>query len=446
MTVLNVAVVGSGISGLAAAWLLSKRHNVTLFESDSRLGGHANTVDVDSDVGSIPIDTGFIVYNPSTYPNLTALLEHLNVETAESCMSFSVSLGSGSYEYSGTGLHGLFGQPSNLLNIEHWRLASDLLRFLRKASDLSLEKDGDSSSLGDWLQSNRYSKEFVTRHILPMGAAIWSVPAEQMLAFPVASFARFFSNHGLLKIRNRPKWRTIPNGSRAYVRRIAKNINGVIKTDFEVCRIYRSGHGVDLHAQNGAAQRFDQCVLACHADQSLRLLADASVEERRTLSPFRYSNNRAVLHRDTSFMPTRRRLWSSWNYVSARSSSEQPGVTYWMNRLQPLATTQDYFVTINPDREVPERDLVREFFYQHPIFDAPAIGEQSKLWHLQGRNRTWFCGSYFGYGFHEDGLQAGLAVAEGLGGVRRPWNVKNESDRLHFDTHSGTHRRLEAAE
>ena len=303
MQKLNIAVVGSGISGLAAAWLLSKRHNVTLLERESRLGGHANTFDVVEDGQTHPIDTGFIVYNTITYPNLTALFEHLNVTTAESCMSFGVSLDHGAYEYSGTGISGLFGQPANVLKPDHLRLVYEIFRFFREADDLAKGVQDTDLSLGQWLVSKRYSRGFIERHILPMGAAIWSVSPDQMLQFPVASFARFFCNHGLLQVRNRPKWRTVRGGSRNYVEPLIRDFDGTVRLGFEIERIRRVEGGVDVCASNGVIQRFDQCVLACHSDEALAMLHDADPLERRVLSGLRYSQNTAVLHKDAALMP-----------------------------------------------------------------------------------------------------------------------------------------------
>ncbi|MGI9424028.1 MAG: NAD(P)/FAD-dependent oxidoreductase [Hyphomicrobiaceae bacterium] len=446
MKQLNIAVVGSGISGLAAAWLLSHRHNVTLFEREDRLGGHANTVDVESKDGSVAIDTGFIVYNTRTYPNLTALLDHFKVATAPSCMSFAVSMDGGGYEYSGTGLSGLFGQRSNLFRRSHWAMTVEIGRFFREAERLAASRSAPDISLGQWLMDNNFSTDFTARHILPMGAAIWSVPAAQMAAFPAAAFARFFSNHGLLKVRDRPKWRTICDGSRRYVAQLLKDFKGTVRTDFDIHRVSRTDGGVDVAAHNGVVQRFDHCVLATHADQALGMISDADGLEQHVLSAFDYSTNTAVLHTDPTFMPRRKGLWSSWNYVGGRDANRQPGVSYWMNRLQPLPTPDNYFVTLNPDRDVAPDCEIMQLDYTHPIFDTRALAMQKELWQLQGRNRLWFAGSYFGYGFHEDGLQAGLAVAEELGGVRRPWTVANESDRLSFSDPIVRPPQLEAAQ
>lgn len=426
----SIAVIGSGISGLGAAWLLSKQHDVRLFERAGLAGGHSNTVDVDAAGRPVPVDTGFIVYNMASYPNLIALFEHLEVPTAPTSMGFSVSLDAGRYEYCGGSLAGLLGQPANILRIDHWRMLADTLRFFREARvDLSgLEED--SPSLGAYLSANGYSDAFVSRHILPMAAAIWSTPSAEILRFPAAAFVRFFDNHGLLQVSNRPQWRTVIGGSRAYVRRILAALEGRVCLAAPVRSIRRSEEGVWIWT-SGGCQRFDACVVATHADEALALLDDADDHERALLGAFRYTRNRAVLHGDRRFMPRRRRLWSSWNYLgSGRGADATLSVSYWMNALQPLGQTRDLFVTLNPSFPVQEEEEIAAFDYMHPMFDQGAMAAQRDLWGLQGRRRTWFCGSYFGYGFHEDGLQAGLAVAEDIGGVRRPWTVAGGSSRI----------------
>lgn len=430
---MRIAVVGAGITGLSAAWLLSGEHDVTLIEASDRVGGHSNTVEASwPDGGSGPVDTGFIVYNTACYPNLVALFEHLGVKTARTSMSFAVSLADGRYEYSGSGARGLFGQPSNLLRPAHWRMASDILRFFREARALAAA-DGvpgeRGPSLGDWLAARRYSAAFVDRHILPMGSAIWSTPSREVLAFPATAFVRFFSNHGLLQVRNRPEWRTVAGGSREYVMRILRAFGGRILTGDPVVAVARRPGEVVVAGRSGARAAFDACLLACPADAALELIAaDADPDERRLLGAFRYAANRAVLHRDPSHMPRRRRLWSSWNYLGRADGAL--AVSYWMNRLQPLTTDADHFVTLNPTHPVAPEATLAAFDYRHPMFDGRAIAAQRELWSLQGRRRTWFAGSYFGWGFHEDGLQAGLAAAEAMGAVRRPWTVTGHASRI----------------
>ena len=424
----SIAVIGSGISGLSAAWLLSSTHDVTLFEKEPRAGGHSNTLGVKEPQGEVPVDTGFIVYNVSAYPNLVALFEHLKVDTYETSMGFAVSMGEGAYEYSGNGPVSLVGQWRNLISGGHWALMRDLVRFFREASALNANGLPADLTLGDFLAQRGYSRWFAERHILPMAAAIWSTPTAQVMDFPVASFVNFFSNHQLLQLVNRPYWRTVRGGSRVYVRKMLEAFRGKIELGARVDCVTRRGSGVEV-SFNGQTRSFDGVVLASHADETLAMLRDADPLERELLGSFRYSPNRAVLHCDEALMPRRRRLWSAWNYLSGSAESTNDlFVTYWMNKLQDLRTTRDYFVSLNPTVE--PRDIVASIDYAHPVFDGKANAARARLWEIQGRCNVWFCGSYFGFGFHEDGIQSGLAAAEAVGGVRRPWTVADESGRI----------------
>jgi predicted NAD/FAD-binding protein len=421
---LDIAIVGSGISGLSAAWLLAQRHRVTLFEADERVGGHSHTVMV----GETPVDTGFIVYNEETYPNLTALFAHLEVPTRPAEMSFAVSLDDGRLEYAGTDLGGLFAQKRNLVSPRFWSMLRDLERFYRLAPrDLPLLGD---TPLGAYLDLLGCGEAFRQDHLYPMAAAIWSTPVRDIPYYPAAAFIRFCENHGLLKLGRRPQWRTVTGGSRAYVQRLTASFTDNLVTGRPVRRIRRGDDGAHLHFDDGE-QRFDHVVIATHADQALALLADPDGPERRMLGAFGYRRNEAVLHADPRVMPRRRRVWSSWNYASRAGGGDPDlSVTYWMNRLQGLPEERPLFVTLNPLVE-PDPALVhRREIYHHPIFNAAAGRAQEDLWSLQGARNTWFAGAYFGAGFHEDGLQAGLAVAEQLGGVRRPWLVQDESGRI----------------
>ncbi|MCC2633844.1 MAG: NAD/FAD-binding protein [Ramlibacter sp.] len=429
---LRVAVVGSGISGLSCAWLLSQRHQVSVFEADGRSGGHSHTVDAPGPAGDVPVDTGFIVYNEPAYPNLTALFRHLDVPTKPSDMSFAVSLDGGALEYAGTDLRGLFAQKRNLLRPRFWAMLRDLARFYREAPG-----DGAAAGLqplGEYLASRGYSDAFRDDHLLPMAAAIWSASPGKVADYPTEAFLRFCENHRLLQVSGRPVWRTVDGGSREYVRRLSQPFAGRLHLDHGVLEIRRDAEGVALRTRAGWwPGRFDQVVVATHADQALRLLPDAHDDERRLLGAFGYSRNHAVLHRDPALMPVRRGVWASWNYLADRTAPDQPPcVTYWMNRLQGIPEDNPLFVTLNPVRPPEPKHLLRTEIYEHPLFDAAAMRAQRKLWALQGRQRTWFCGAYFGAGFHEDGLQAGLAVAEALGQVRRPWKVPDESGRIHL--------------
>jgi uncharacterized protein len=420
---LKIAVIGAGISGLSAAWLLSQRHDVHLFEADNRFGGHSNTIDVDEGERTVAVDTGFIVFNAATYPNLVALLDYLDVPTDETEMGFSVSMLGGAYEYKGKKLSAL-GNLRTALNPRHWQTLAGIVTFFRRAAG-DAETLPDSLTLGDYLERHRYSRVFIERHLLPMAAAVWSSEPKQMLEYPAKAFLRFFQNHGLLQFRNRPKWRTVEGGSRSYVTAILAESPLKAVHSNKVSRIER---GIGHVIVDGVA--FDHAVIATHADQALGMLAQPTLREAEILGAFRYSRNRVVLHRDPSLMPKSRRLWSSWNYVADDEKSGAT-VTYWMNKLQSLATDRDYFVSLNPHRD-PARQ-VRQFAYDHPLYTTEAMRQQKRLWSLQGENNMWFCGAYFGAGFHEDGLQAGLAVAEQLGGVMRPWTVADQSARIHVE-------------
>ncbi len=422
-------MIGSGISGMSAAWLLAKRHQVTLFEADSRIGGHSNTVVA----SGVAVDTGFIVYNERTYPNLTALFDHLDVPTEDSAMSFSVSLDHGRLEYAGC-LSGLFAQGRNVASPRFWSMLRDLARFYHRAPR-DLAQIG-SASLGDYLDGIGCGNAFRDDHLYPMAAAIWSTPVHKIPDYPAAAFIRFCENHGLLKFLRRPVWRTVSGGSREYVRRLTADFADRIHSGCAVTSIRRYDHGVAVTSAAGT-QCFDQVVIATHADQALRLLDDPSAAERNLLGAFHYRPNQAVLHSDAALMPRRKRVWASWNYASAAGATgaagpDQPllSVTYWMNRLQNIAEDNPLFLTLNPIVE-PDPALVHQrIAYDHPMFDSGAGAAQQHLWSLQGRRKTWFCGAYFGAGFHEDGLQSGLAVAEQLGGVKRPWQVAGESARI----------------
>ena len=435
MKPLNIAVVGSGISGLSSAWLLSQKHNVTLFEASNLPGGHSNTVDISIDGSIVPVDTGFICFNDATYPNLIALFDYLGVPTHETTMSFAASVNSGDYEYAGGKWLGMIAQPKNALRLGHWQMIADIFRFFREG-ERDIDSISDHETLGEYLSRNRYSKTFIDYHLLPMAAAIWSSKLEDMTQHPAKAFMRFFSNHGLIQMYDRPQWRSVLGGSREYVERLIDDGRFQVRTNMPVSRVVRDEAGVTIHTQNSVAQRFDQVVIASHADQALAMLDTPSSEEQRLLGAFSYSENLAVLHRDRRFMPKRKLAWGAWNYIdwkaenSATPAKRDLCVTYWMNELQQLRTKKDVFVTLNPPEGQNIENEHARFNYMHPVFDTAALQAQAELWNLQGLNRTWFCGAHFGAGFHEDGLQSGLAVAEQLGGVQRPWNVENESGRI----------------
>jgi uncharacterized protein len=416
---LKIAVVGTGIAGLSAAWLLSQRHDVTVFEAGNRVGGHSHTVDT----GGAPVDTGFIVYNEATYPNLTALFAHLDVPTRASDMSFAVSMDGGKLEYAGTNLAGLFAQ----------RMLRDLVRFYREAPNGVRDLD-PSASLNDYLDSASFGRAFREDHLYPMAAAIWSTPALEIGNYPALSFVRFCENHGLLKFMRRPIWRTVDGGSRAYVARLTAPFRDRIRTNAPVNSIRRVNGAVEISVGGAEAEWFDHVVIGAHADQALGMLADRSPREAELLSAFTYGDNETVLHRDETLMPSRRRVWASWNYLAQsgrdRTAVGKPCVTYWMNRLQGISDPRTCFVTLSPLHAPAEDKVIWRGLYQHPLFNAATLAAQKQLWSLQGEANTWFCGSYFGSGFHEDAIQAGLAVGETLGGNMRPWSVPGESDRI----------------
>jgi uncharacterized protein len=431
---LKIAVVGAGISGMAATWLLSQAHDVTLYEAEPRLGGHSQTVDAPSADGPLPVDMGFIVYNEANYPNLVALFDHLGVPTKASDMGFAVSLDDGRLEYGGENLATLFAQWRNLVRPRFWSMLGDLMRFYRDAPAHACALDADMTSLGDYLTAQGYGRAFQDDHLLPQAAAIWSASVSGIRDYPAAAFIRFCENHGLLKILDRPAWRTVEGGSRAYVARLTASYAHKARLGAAVKKVRRAPGAVLVQDARGDTQRYDHLVVATHADQGLALLEDADRAERAVLGAFGYSRNLAVLHSDPALMPRRRKTWSAWNYVGkTRAGGEaELCVTYWMNRLQGLPAETPLFVTLNPARAPDTAKVIRAEVYEHPLFDAAALRAQKDLWSLQGRANTWWCGAYFGAGFHEDGLQAGLAVAEALGGVRRPWRVARESGRIHL--------------
>ncbi len=424
----SLAVVGSGISGLSVAHALAGERRVTLFEAGAWFGGHTHTVDLELDGIVHGVDTGFLVFNERTYPNLIRLFGELGIAVAASEMSFSVQAREDRIEWSGTNLNALFAQRGNLLRPRFWAMLADLRRFNRIANALAEQRaeDGDGGlqePIGDFLRRHAFSDTFRHWYLLPMLGCIWSCPTDQMLRFPLAALVRFCHNHGLLQLTNRPRWFTVPGGARQYVNQMLRPVTDA-RLNTPVRSVRRlpaaSGEAGVVVQTDAGSERFDDVVLACHSDQSLALLADASPAERELLGAVRYQPNRAVLHTDTRLLPARKRAWAAWNYEradgQARGAAESAAVClhYLLNRLQPLPWTRPVIVSLNPAR-APREDCVHaEFNYAHPVFDQAAIDAQARLPELQGRAHTWFCGAWTGYGFHEDGLKSGLALVQAL--------------------------------
>lgn len=418
---MKIAIIGTGIAGNVAAYKLRQKHDITVFESAGHVGGHTNTIDVFEDGRRIAVDTGFIVFNDRTYPNFIQLLDEIGQASQASDMSFSVQAESGDLEYCGSSLNGLFAQRRNLLRPAFLRMLRDILRFNRAASDDAAASADES--IGAWLARGGYSAEFRDWYLLPMAAAIWSCPTRTMLEYPFASFARFFRNHGLLQLSDRPQWRTVAGGARRYVERLLAPLNDV-RLATRVLRARRDASGVTLdfvHSAPGlprGSERFDALVLACHSDQALGILgAQASGAERAVLGAVPYQPNRAVLHTDAMLLPRNRRVWSAWNYSAGADGLDGRtlSVHYLINKLQPLPFEAPVVVSLNPHREPAADSVIAEFDYAHPVFDARSGEAQAALAGLQGVNRTWFCGAWTRYGFHEDGLRSALAVANALG-------------------------------
>ncbi len=388
---------------------------MTVYEAGDYIGGHTNTVDVASSNGSLAVDTGFIVFNEKTYPHFCALMRELGVASQASDMSFSVRCEANGLEYNGTDLNGLFAQRSNALRPSFWRMVRDILRFYKSAGSV-LDTPEDETTLGTYLEQGGYSREFIDYHLIPMGAAVWSARRETMQGFPLRFLVQFFHNHGFLQVDDRPQWRVIRGGSRSYIAPLVAPFRDRIRLNSPVTRVQRERDAVRVHTSGGATESFDRVVLACHADQSLGMLADAHPAERDVLSAFAYQRNSALLHTDASVMPRKQRAWASWNYCVADPAQEKggadlPTVTYWMNNLQSLDSSEQYFVTLNRANAVAPERVLRSFVYHHPIYSPAAVRAQARHSEIDGLDRVHFCGAYWSYGFHEDGVRSGLRAA-----------------------------------
>jgi predicted NAD/FAD-binding protein len=430
---MRVAVIGTGIAGSAAAWALSKRYPVTVYDRELRPGGHSHTVTIDYDGAPLAVDIGFIVYNELNYPDLSALFAHLGVETVESCMSFAVTADAGRFEWKGGGgnwvetARGLFAQPRNLLSPSYLRMLRDILAFnVQSVEDHSAGRL-KGLTLAEYFAWRRFAPRLLTDYLAPMGAAIWSAPSDQMMQFPAENFVAFFSNHRLLQY-DRPVWRTVKGGSRHYVDKLVSGFSDRLRLGCAVTSIERSPLGVTISDSQGHRDRYDHVVIAAHSDQALAMLSDASSAERSVLGAIGYAPNVVYLHRDTKLMPKRRRAWASWNFLRwHRRTADGPcavvndvAVTYWMNALQGIGDDKPLFVSLNPPFEPDPALTFGRYMCDHPQYNAAAFAAQQRLGEIQGQRHTWFCGAWTGYGFHEDGLRSGLAVAEALGATV-PW-------------------------
>jgi hypothetical protein len=425
---MRIAVIGTGIAGNAAAWTLSRRYPVTVYDREIRPGGHSHTVNIDYDGTPLAVDIGFIVYNELNYPDLTSLFAHLGVETIRSCMSFAVTADGGRFEWKGGGenwrqtLAGLFAQPRNLLSPTYLWMLRDILKFNRQSVEDYKAGRLAGMSLGEYFRHRRFATRLLTDYLAPMGAAIWSTPAQDMLDFPAENFVAFFSNHRLLQY-DRPVWRTVQGGSRNYVEKLTAGFRDRMRLGCAVTSIERKARGVVVTDSHGGCETYDHVVIAAHSDQALAMLSDADDRERAVLGAIGYSPNTIYLHRDTRLMPKRRGVWAAWNFLRWQrrgSALSDVAVTYWMNELQGIDKNKPLFVSLNPPFEPRSELTFGKYICEHPQYDAAAFAAQKRLEEIQGKRHTWFCGAWTGYGFHEDGLRSALAVAESLGATA-PW-------------------------
>lgn len=404
---MKIAIIGAGISGLTAAYHLHKEHDITVYEAGHYVGGHANTIDTETSIGKIPVDTGFIVFNDWTYPNFIQMLDEIGVAVANSNMSFSVQNDKTGLQWAGHSINALFTQRQNFLSPAFHKMWRDILRFNKEGKIFADSPTPDNAyTLADYLKDNHYGQMFIDNYIIPMGAAIWSAEPDKMMAFPANSFLRFFNNHGLLNVKNRPQWRTIVGGSREYVKALSKNFADKIRINAPVKKITRDIHGV--HIESNTTETYDHVFIAAHSNQALAMLDTPNAIEQAILGDIHYQKNTAFLHTDANLMPTHRRAWSAWNYHLPVNKLSQVALTYHMNTLQPLPCKDDIFVTLNPYQVINEKKVQRVIEYDHPIFDAAAVTAQQRFDEIQGIENTWYCGAYWRNGFHEDGVWSTL--------------------------------------
>tara|TARA_B100001093_G_scaffold509782_1_gene574467 strand:- start:498 stop:1727 length:1230 start_codon:yes stop_codon:yes gene_type:complete len=402
---MKIAVIGSGISGLSSAYFLSKKHKVDLFEQSDHFGGHSYTYDIKEKNKIIPVDLGFIVFNELTYKNLIKFFNDLNVSFEKSNMSFSVSIKGTNIEYGGSGFNAIFANKFNLFNLHFLKMIKEIISFYNYAPSLH-RNEKKKETLGNYLERSKLSKYFIEFHLIPMVAAIWSMPFSKAKEMPLSLFLEFFINHGLFKLKNRPQWYTVTNRSRSYVKKILEKISGEVFKNYKINKISRSSENVRISIGNEYLD-YDHVILAAHADQSLNIIDNPTVKEKEILSKFTYVSNIGFLHTDKNLMPVRKKAWSSWNSIT---KGNKTCITYWLNKLQNLKSDVDYFLTLNPVENIAENKTIKKVKFTHPYFNSENVKLQKDLHLLQGKKRTWFCGSYFGYGFHEDGLKSTIEL------------------------------------
>jgi len=406
---MRIAVIGSGISGLSAAHYLSKKNKVDLFEKEDHFGGHSYTIDVKDNNNHVPVDIGFIVFNFKTYPNFVKFLNDNDIEIEKSNMSFSVSVKETEIEYCGKGLLGIFSNKKNLLNFDFFKMFFEIIKFYKKSNNL--KNIEENLTLDDFLKREKMSKYFINYHIIPMVSAIWSMPPYEAKQMPLKFFLKFFQNHGLFNLKNRPQWYTIKNRSRTYVKKILETISGEYYKNYRINKISRLSNGVKVYyGGNNEFFDYDKVVIATHADEALSLITDPTPEEKSILANFKYKNNIAIIHTDETLMPKNKKAWSSWNSSVNKENTSETSITYWLNLLQNLKTNKNIFLSLNPFLKIDPKKIISKVKFTHPYYDKEALENQNRLKNIQNKKNLLFCGSYFGYGFHEDGIKSSLEM------------------------------------
>ena len=410
---MKIAIIGSGISGLSAAYYLSKKHHVDLYEREDHFGGHSHTLDLILNGKKVSVDIGFIVFNFQTYPNLIKFFKEIDVDIEKSNMSFSVSVDNTNFEYCGNGIRGIFSNKSNILNLKFLQMFFDIIKFYKKSDKINIKDE--NYTLGEYLRHNRLSSTFINYHLIPMVSAIWSMPPVEASKMPIKFFFKFFQNHGLFKLKNRPQWYTVSNRSRSYVNKVISKVSGEYFKNYKITKIKRKLSGIDLYyGGENEFFNYDKIVLATHADEALSLIDNPTVEENEILSNFSYKENIAIIHKDKRAMPKNKKNWCSWNSSIDNKDNTKNSITYWLNLLQNLSCDENIFLTLNPYFEIDKTKILKEVKFTHPYFDKTALNSQIMLSKLQNQKDILFCGSYFGYGFHEDGIKSSIEMLKYL--------------------------------